>query len=121
GEHRPEQQVAVLRPARDVGGEVARVDVRDRGDERRPEEGPERAQPAPLPLERLLRGPQRRRLAGEDATDDVARDLQPRVQPRTSTRIACVSRFGSSWVVPALVTVRPRAVRSTISTESPGR
>ena len=36
-EHHPQQRVAELRAALDVGGEVARVDVGDRGHERRPE------------------------------------------------------------------------------------
>ena len=37
GDDDPQQHVAVLGAARDVGGEVARVDVGDRGDERRAE------------------------------------------------------------------------------------
>ena len=40
-EHDPEQQVAELGPARDVGGEVARVDVGDGGDEGRAQERPD--------------------------------------------------------------------------------
>ncbi len=46
GEHDPEQQVAELRAALDVGGEVAGVDVGDRGDERRAEHRQRRPQPA---------------------------------------------------------------------------
>ena len=46
GEHDPQQQVAELGAARDVGGEVARVDVGDSRDERRAEHGQRRAHPA---------------------------------------------------------------------------
>ena len=78
GQHRPEQEVAVLGAAGDVGGEVAGVDVGDRGDERGPEERPERAQPGAVAVDRLLRGPERRRLAGQDAAD------ADRGRPRTA-------------------------------------
>src|SRR5918911_1030697 len=47
GDDHPEQRVAVLRAAGDVGGEVARVDVGDAGDEGWPEEGPD-PEAAPL-------------------------------------------------------------------------
>ena len=65
----PEQQVAELGAAGDVGGEVAGVDVGDRGDEGRAEEGPD---PAEAPAAALQRAPRRggdRRLAGEDVFD----------------------------------------------------
>ena len=42
-QHDPQQQVAELRAAFDVGGEVARIDVGDRGDERRAEHRDRRA------------------------------------------------------------------------------
>ena len=45
-EHDPEQQVAELGAAGDVGGEVAGVDVGDGGDEGRAEEGPDAADAA---------------------------------------------------------------------------
>ena len=54
GEHDPEERVAELRPRRDVRREVARVDVGDRRDERRPEERRQRRHPAPPPGERAL-------------------------------------------------------------------
>ena len=38
GDDHPDQAVAEARAAGDIGREVARVDVRDTGDERRPEE-----------------------------------------------------------------------------------
>ncbi len=44
----PQQHIAELRAALDVGGEVAGVHVGDRGDHRWPGEGQERAQAAPL-------------------------------------------------------------------------
>ena len=56
GEDDPQEHVAVLRAARDVGGEVARVDIGDGGDKRRAEEGQQRPQAARLAAERLLRG-----------------------------------------------------------------
>ncbi len=49
-QYHPQEQVPVARPARDVGGEVARVHVGYGRDERRPEERPELAKAAPLPL-----------------------------------------------------------------------
>ena len=49
-ENDPEEQVAELRPARHVGREVAGIDVGDRGDERRPEERREPAEPRRSPL-----------------------------------------------------------------------
>ena len=59
GDDHPHQQVAVLGAAGDVGGEVARVDVRDRGDERRAEQ----REPA---LEAAARAdPPQRRLLGQ--------------------------------------------------------
>ena len=65
GQDDPEQQVAVLGARGDVGGEVARVDVGDRGDERRAEERPQPAQ-APAPLgQRALRRLQHLLLAGQ--------------------------------------------------------
>ena len=42
-QHDPQQEVAVLRAALEVGGEVPRVDVGDRGDERGPEHRQRRA------------------------------------------------------------------------------
>ena len=56
GQDDPEQQVAVLGARGDVGGEVARVDVGDRGDEGRAEERPQPAQtPAALGQRALCR------------------------------------------------------------------
>ena len=46
GDDDPQQHVAVLGAARDVGGEVARVDVGDGGDERRAEHGDDAAHAA---------------------------------------------------------------------------
>ncbi len=67
----PQQEVAVARPRRHVGGEVARVDVRDRSDERRPEERPSSSEAAPAPRQRLLRGLEDACLAGEDVVERV--------------------------------------------------
>src|SRR3984893_10811135 len=44
GDHDPQKQIAELGAALDVGGEVARIDIRDRGHERRPEHCQRRAQ-----------------------------------------------------------------------------
>ena len=77
-EHRPEQQVAVLRPRGDVGREVAGIEVGDGGDERGPEERPERLQARATPVERLLSGPQGRRLARKDLPDQIAFARPPR-------------------------------------------
>ena len=41
----PDQQEAELGAGADIGGDVARVDVGDRGDERRTEQNPARPQP----------------------------------------------------------------------------
>ena len=66
GDDHPEQQVAELGAAGHVRREVAGVDVGDAGDERRPEEGPEAAHPAPLSRERLRCRAEHARLAGQD-------------------------------------------------------
>ena len=55
----PQQQVAELRPALDVGGEVARVHVSDRGDNRGSGERQESAQAAPPSRQRLAAGSDR--------------------------------------------------------------
>ena len=73
GEDDPEQQVAVPRAGGHVRGEVARVDVRDRGDERRAEERPDAAEPAPFAGERRLRGREHTRLAREDVVERMLR------------------------------------------------
>ena len=71
GEHDPEQQVAELRAGGDVGREVARIDVGDRGDERRPEERPEAADAVACALERLLGGDEDASFAGKDVVERV--------------------------------------------------
>ena len=56
GEHDdPQQQIAELRAALDVGREIARIDIGDRGDDRRPRERQEAAHAAPPPGQRLTR------------------------------------------------------------------
>ena len=55
-QHHPEQQVAELGAAGDVGREVAGVDVGDGGDEGRAEKGPDPAQPLGLAGERPAGG-----------------------------------------------------------------
>ena len=67
----PQQHVAELRAAGHVGREVAGVDVRDRGDEGRTEEREQRAQAAPLAVERALGRPQDALLAREGDCSDV--------------------------------------------------
>ena len=54
-QHHPEQAVAVLCPGLDVGGEVPRVHIGDRGDHRGPGEGPVGRQTAALPGQDLAR------------------------------------------------------------------
>ena len=61
-----------MAPAAMFVGEVARVDVRDRGDEGRAEERRQAAQPAPLARERTLGRAQDGGLSGERVLD--ARD-----------------------------------------------
>ena len=94
----PQQQVAVLRARGDVGGEVARVDVGDRGDEGRPEERPQAAQAAAgarpasagPPRGRAARRAARRR-AGRDRTGGF-RDCPPmRMRAASSREMACRS------------------------------
>ena len=60
GEDDPEQHVAELGAAGDVGGEVAGVDVRDRGDEGRAEEGPQAPDPPARAGPRASGAPPRR-------------------------------------------------------------
>ncbi len=62
----PDEQVAELRARGAARGEVARIDVGDGRDERRPEERPERPQAGTFARERRLRGPKCRSLAGQD-------------------------------------------------------
>ena len=78
GEHRPEQQIAVLRAGGDVGREVAGIEVGDRGDEGGPEERPERPRPGPVAVERLLCGLEGRRLTGQHPADQIAFARPPR-------------------------------------------
>ena len=70
-EHDPEQEVAELRPGSHVRGEVARVDIRDRRDERWAEERDVAPHPSPAPAERLLRSLEDARLAGQDVVQRV--------------------------------------------------
>ena len=67
GQDDPEQQVAELGAAGDVGGEVAGVDVGDRGDEGRPEERPEPTEATRVAVERGPRGDRDGGLAGQGA------------------------------------------------------
>ncbi len=69
GEDDPEQQVAELGAAGDVGGEVAGVDVGDGGDEGGAEEGPDAREAARVAVERAARGAGDSRLAGENILD----------------------------------------------------
>ncbi len=76
-EHHPEQQVAELGAAGDVGGEVAGVDVGDGGDEGRAEEGPDAA---------ASRGSARPASAARRRRPRPRREGRPRPWPR---REAC--------------------------------
>ena len=67
----PEQQVAELGAAGDVGGEVARVDVGDGGDEGRAEEGPDARQAPWLSVERAPRRARDGGLARQDVLDST--------------------------------------------------
>ena len=84
-EDHPEQQVAELGAAGDVGREVARVDVGDRGDERGAEERPDAPRPAAAASSERRAAAATARLAGEDVLD---LDLG-------SPRAAAASRIGS--------------------------
>ena len=55
-QHHPEQAIAVLGARLNVGGEVAGVDIGDRGDNSRPDKGQITPQPAALALQHALRG-----------------------------------------------------------------
>jgi hypothetical protein len=68
-QHDPEEQVAVLGPAGDIGREVPGIDVRDSGDEGRPEERPEAAKTLALAPKGLLGSGESGRLAGKDVAD----------------------------------------------------
>ena len=72
GDDHPDQPVAELRAAGDVGGEVARVDVRDAGDERRAEE---RQDAETRAVEGLVDGAEalRQLLPGRDHRRDFSR------------------------------------------------
>ena len=114
GEDDPEQQVAEAGAALDVGREVARVDVGDRGDERRAEHHQRRAQPAAAE-QRFERGDARlARLDGSRAWRPASRG-----SPRASR--ARVRRQGRA---PrrrrGRRTVRRTAARSTSSSRVPG-
>ena len=69
GDDHPEQQIAELRPAGDVGREVAGVDVGDGGDERRAEKRPDASRAANVAVERAPGGPRDRGLAGQHRLD----------------------------------------------------
>jgi hypothetical protein len=82
GEHDPEQQVAELGAAGDVGGEVAGVDVGDGGDEGRAEERPEPADAVVVAVERAARRLGDPGLTRKDALDvglAAAGQLHPRL------------------------------------------
>ena len=116
-QHRPEQQVPELRAAGDVGGEVARVEIRNGRDERRADERPQRAQTVALAVQGLLRRLHRRRLARENAPEQVARRVERAagVHEATSTRITRASFGRRRWV-----TDPARTPPGTISTSISG-
>ena len=58
-QHDPEQAIAVFRAGLDVGGEIARVHIGDRGDDRGTGKGQRGAQAAALAGQHLTRGGQR--------------------------------------------------------------
>src|SRR5439155_17379501 len=111
-EHHPEQEVAEAGAARDVGGEVARIYVGDRGDERGAEHHQRRAQPAAAE-EGLERGdPRFARLDREGLGGGHA----------ASTRIALASTEPSTWILrPTRTNSGPsKGCRSTSSSLVPG-
>ena len=66
GDDHPHQEVAIVRASREVRGEVARIHVGNRGDERWSQKRPDRAQAAAISGERRVRRPRDRRLAGQN-------------------------------------------------------
>ena len=58
-QHDPEQAIAVFRAGLDVGGEIARVHIGDRGDDRGTDKGQRGAQAPALARQHLTRGDQR--------------------------------------------------------------
>ena len=92
GEDHPQQQVAVLGAAGDVGGEVAGVDVGDAGDEGRAEQ--RRALPRRRPRDWQLL--QRGWVREGDGLDGGGR-CERRRHAATSTRIARASAPPSTW------------------------
>ena len=112
----PQEEVAVRRATRDVGGEVAGVDVCDRRHERRPEEG--QCPPQPAAALQLL---QVARPAEGDGAG-IGPDRRRRLHRSTSTRILLASS------PPRTCTASPKRAKdgppngclSTISKSAPG-
>ena len=107
-EHDPHQLVAELGAALEVGGEVPRVDVRDRGDERRPEH-PERRPHPPAGHHLLERRPRVNGRGQPIAGTGTGDPLNGRVSwwrghrrgcSSSSTRIARASSPPSGWTSP---------------------
>src|SRR5262249_58939300 len=109
----------------EVGGEVAGVDVGHGSDERRAEEGPERAQAVTLALERALRRLEHARLAGQDVGDAVPRrndlyDLAPLQHGDTSIWPASSRESERSPLLERTVRGPPNGSAARTSTRSPG-
>ena len=94
-EQHPQQQVAVLGAASDVGGEVARVDVGDARDERRPEEGEGAAQPTAR-LQLLQSTRRRKRDGGVGHAATWARMARASAPPSTCTSSPKRAKVGPS-------------------------
>ena len=99
GDDDPQQEIAELGAALNVGGEVAGVDVRDRGDERRAEERQHRAPAVALPGEDAARGADRRgvepatggRLGGQPTVASAALNVfDGRITARALCRVGLV-------------------------------
>ena len=121
GDDHPHQQVAVLGAAGDVGGEVARVDVGDGGDERGPEER-EAAADRALGARQAQRADLRRRDDVVGAQRHGGGVGRRGAQAGTSTRIASARRPPSTWTSSPKVanTGPPNGCLSTTSKQAPG-
>ena len=119
----PEQHVAVLGAGRDVGGEVAGVDVRDRRDEGGPQEGPQASQPSAALGQRALRRLEYLLLAGQSDGRQIGAHGRRWVHALPPMRMRSASSREIAWRSPATSTVRgpSKGACASMTTRSSGR
>src|SRR5207248_10298364 len=113
GEDDPEQQVAVLGAALDVGGEVAGIHVCDRGDERRPEHREGRTEAA-LGEDGLERAEAAGAVEDRCGVDGRRRHAVMRIARASTAPRTCTSSPTRTYKGPS------NGCRSTTSTAAPG-